>query len=110
MAASPRLARQPWVGRPRAEMIECFIVMHYVYIIQSKKNRKLYKGSTSDLKQRMNKHNSGGVSSTKAWLPWILVYYEGFTNKTDALREEKFLKSGKGKERIKYLLEYTLKK
>lgn len=33
----------------------------------------------------------------------ILVYYEAFLSKSDALREEKFLKSGKGKERVKYL-------
>ena len=36
--------------------------------------------------------------------PWKLVYYEAFLNKEDARREELFLKSGKGKERIKYLL------
>lgn len=83
--------------------------MHYVYILQSSKNKKLYKGSTSSLKLRIDRHNRGDVLSTKSGRPWQLVYYEAFANKSDALREEKFLKSGKGKERIKYLLEYTLK-
>ena len=83
--------------------------MYYVYILQSSKNNKLYKGSTNNLKLRINRHNRGDVLSTKSGKPWQLVYYEAFTNKSDALREEKFLKSGKGKERIKYLLEYTLK-
>jgi predicted GIY-YIG superfamily endonuclease len=41
-------------------------------------------------------------------MPWLLVYQEAFANKTDARREELFLKSGKGKERIKYLLQETL--
>jgi putative endonuclease len=78
--------------------------MYYVYIIYSKNLNKLYKGSTADLKQRIKEHNSEKVKSTKSGTPWVLLYYEAFANKTDALIEEKFLKSGKGKERIKYLL------
>ena len=84
--------------------------MHYVYIIYSKKNDKIYKGSSQDLKTRFNDHNSGKVLSTKNGIPWLLVYYEAFSNKKDARREEIFLKSGKGRDRIKYLLESTLKK
>lgn len=101
MAASPRL-----VGHGP----KWFKFMHYVYVIYSRKGRKLYKGSTKDLKRRFAEHNRGEVLSTKAWIPWELLYYEVFANKTDALREELFLKSGKGKERLKYLLEDTLKK
>jgi predicted GIY-YIG superfamily endonuclease len=83
--------------------------MYYVYILYSESYKKLYKGSTSDLKSRLAKHNRGDVLSTKHFIPWTLVYYGAFTNKTDALIEEKFLKSGKGRERIKYLLRNTLK-
>ncbi len=78
--------------------------MYYVYILQSKKTEKLYKGSTSDLRKRFAEHNRGGVASTRGGRPWKLAYYEAFAIKSDALREEKFLKSGKGRERIKYLL------
>ena len=53
----------------------------------------------------MSQHNLGNVTSTKIGRPWKLVYYEAFLSKKDALREELFLKSGKGRERIKYLLE-----
>lgn len=81
--------------------------MQYVYIIQSEKTGRLYKGCTGDLKNRLKEHNRGEEISTKAWIPWKLVYYEAFLNKTDALREELFLKSGKGRERIKYLLKNT---
>jgi len=84
--------------------------MYYVYVLRSRKSGKLYKGSTHDLKHRVQEHNRGSVLSTKADIPWDMVYYEAFANKTDALREEKFLKMGKGKERIKYLLKYTLSK
>jgi len=83
--------------------------MHYVYILQSKKHGKLYKGSSSDLKERIREHNRGNVISTKSGIPWELIYYEAFSKKADALREEKFLKSGKGRERLAYLLKYTLR-
>lgn len=78
--------------------------MYYVYIIKSKKNGKLYKGYTEDLKRRLSEHNKKKVKSTKSCVPWKLVYYEAFCFKSDAKREETFLKSGKGRERIKWLL------
>ncbi|GBE17232.1 GIY-YIG nuclease superfamily protein [bacterium BMS3Abin15] len=79
--------------------------MFYVYILKSKKNGKLYKGLTNNLKRRTKDHNSGNSIFTKNNGPWRLIYYEAFVSKSDAKREESFLKSGKGKERIKYLLE-----
>jgi putative endonuclease len=78
--------------------------MHYVYIIKSQKTGELYKGSAEDLRKRMVNHNQGKVVATKHGVPWKLVYYEAFASKKDALREELFLKSGKGRERIKWLL------
>ena len=84
--------------------------MYYVYILYSTKRKILYKGSTSNLKQRIAEHNSGNVISTKSGRPWKLVHYQAFTNKKDAASEEVFLKSGKGRERLKYLLQNTLTK
>lgn len=83
--------------------------MFYVYIIRSAKSGKLYKGCTGDLKRRMRDYNSKKVTSTKNGSPWTLIYYQGLLSKTDALREEKFLKSGKGRDRINILLENTFK-
>jgi len=77
--------------------------MFYVYILKGK-NNKLYKGSTSDLRKRFSSHNSGKVRSTKSARPWKLIYYEAFTNNKSARKEELFLKTGKGRERIKVLL------
>ena len=87
-----------------------FKIMYYVYILLSSKNGKLYKGLTKDLRRRVAEHNSGQEKSTKNGVPWTLIYYEAFANKTDARREELFLKSGKGRERLKILLENTIKK
>jgi len=49
-------------------------------------------------------HNSGNSPFTSQNKPWELVYYEAFISKSDAQREEEFLKSGKGRERIRFLL------
>ena len=79
--------------------------MYYVYILKSDKDGSLYKGFTEDLKRRVREHNTGESNSfTKSRRPWKLVYYEAFLHKKDGRREELFLKSGKGKERIKHLL------
>ena len=83
--------------------------MYYVYILYSKKLKELYKGSTSNLKERIKRHNGGRVLSTKSGIPWELIHYGVFNNKIDALREEKFLKTGKGRERLKYLLKNSIK-
>lgn len=79
-------------------------IMHYVYILKNNKS-EFYKGSTDDLRKRFIDHNSGKVKSTKNLRPWKLIYYEAFTDKKLARREELFLKTGKGRERIKFLLD-----
>lgn len=79
--------------------------MYYVYILKSEKTGKKYVGQTSNLKKRIFEHNTKLTKSTRFGIPWKLIYYEAFENKTDALKEEKFLKSGKGRERIKYLFD-----
>ncbi|MBI2046311.1 MAG: GIY-YIG nuclease family protein [Parcubacteria group bacterium] len=81
--------------------------MYYVYILKSVRNNKLYKGFTNDLKRRIKEHNLGKSIFTRNNGPWKLIYYEAFISEKDAKIEEKFLKSGKGRERIKYLLKNT---
>jgi len=61
----------------------------------------VYKGSTRDLKRRIEAHLSGKVSRTKNKLPLKLVYSEYFDNYTDARRREIWLKSGQGREWLK---------
>lgn len=76
--------------------------MHYVYLLKSRTNGQFYVGSTSDLKRRFYQHNSGENLSTKAYVPWDLVYYEAYTTKTAALERERKLKYyGRGLVEIK---------
>jgi len=74
--------------------------MYYIYVIESKSNGDLYKGFTRDINRRVKEHNSGITESTKTGIPWRLVYCEVMINKEDAIKREKYLKSGWGR---KYL-------
>jgi putative endonuclease len=78
--------------------------MYYVYILFSEKLGKKYIGRTDDLRSRIKEHNRGDSSFTNRGIPWKLIYYEAFILKKDASKEELFLKSGQGRERLKYLL------
>jgi len=84
--------------------------MFQVYILYSEKLKKRYIGSTEDVKRRLVEHNSGKVNFSSKGRPWKIIYVEIFTNKKDAINEERFLKTGKGRERLKYLLQNTIKK
>lgn len=85
--------------------------MWYVYILKSKKNKKLYTGVTGNLKRRFSDHNSKkGSKYTSRNAPFKLIFYEAYLNKRDALNAEKFFKSGYGREvlnkdKLKYYFE-----
>jgi putative endonuclease len=83
--------------------------MYYVYLLLSEKDGHFYTGSTSDLKRRLNEHNSGKVKSTAFRKPLKLIYYEGCLNEDDARGREKYLKSGMGKKYLKNRLKRYLK-
>mgnify|MGYP001590398897 FL=1 len=78
--------------------------MFYVYILQSQKNKSLYIGYTSNLKQRFEEHNNGKSLATKPFRPYRLIFYEAFLNKQDAKSREEYLKSGWGLRTIKKML------
>lgn len=71
--------------------------MHYCYILLSSKSHIFYYGSTNDLKYRFRLHNEGKVKSTKAHLPWKLIWYGAFSTEKEARDFELYLKSGSGK-------------
>lgn len=75
--------------------------MFYTYILKSKKDGKLYTGSTNDLRKRFNQHNTGRSTYTKNRGPYVLIYYEACLDEKDARSREKYLKSGMGKRYIK---------
>lgn len=83
--------------------------MHYVYVLYSKKDHKLYIGFSSDLKKRIEEHMNGRVEITKYRLPLILVYYEAFVDETAARKQEIFYKTGQGRRILKNRLSFLEK-
>jgi putative endonuclease len=70
--------------------------MYYVYFLKMN-NSQIYTGSTKDLKTRVKLHEYGNVKTTSKNLPVILLGYEAYILKSDALRREKYLKTTEGK-------------
>ena len=75
--------------------------MYYVYVLQSRKDKKMYTGCTNNLKLRFEQHQKGLVESTKNRRPFTIIYYEACVNKKDAFRREKYLKTFYGKMYLK---------
>jgi putative endonuclease len=78
--------------------------MFHVYVLRSESTGRLYVGHTSDLTQRVGQHNHGITKSTKNRGPWNLIHHEHFSTKAEAMRRERFLKTGQGREELKQLL------
>ncbi len=71
--------------------------MYYVYLLRSINNpSKTYVGYTTNLKQRLETHNSGGSIHTKHDRPWKLVVFLGFDTEAKAKSFERYIKVGSG--------------
>lgn len=70
--------------------------MFYTYILKSKKNGRLYVGSTDNLKRRFSEHNKGRDNK-----PFETMFYEAYTSYDLAHKSEKFYKTGYGREVLK---------
>ncbi|MFA6006244.1 MAG: GIY-YIG nuclease family protein [Candidatus Paceibacterota bacterium] len=77
--------------------------MYYVYVLLSKKEHRLYVGSTADVTNRLHLHNSGKVKSTQFYKPWELKRVEEYATRAEAFRREMFLKTGQQKEILRNL-------
>jgi putative endonuclease len=71
--------------------------MFYAYILQSITHpAQLYRGHTSDLKNRLAEHNAGKCLHTSKYAPWKIKFYAAFETLTLAQQFEQYLKSGSG--------------
>ncbi|WP_262420266.1 GIY-YIG nuclease family protein [Flagellimonas meishanensis] len=53
---------------------------------------------TSNLEERLKRHNRGWERTTRMYAPFRLIYTEKWDNRPLARKREKFWKSGVGKE------------
>ena len=64
----------------------------YVYILYSASLDVFYKGFSTDVEKRLEYHLNSTNKFTSKAKDWVIVYIQEFSEKTDALLEEKHLK------------------
>lgn len=83
--------------------------MFYTYVLISNSDRNFYIGFTKNLKRRFQEHNNGAVASTANRRPFELIYYEACLTEADALKREKYFKTGFGRRFLRNRLETYFK-
>ena len=73
-----------------------------VYVLQSQSTNKRYIGHTEELARRLAEHNDPSHNVRKYTSrnrgPWVLVLEEHFETRSEAMRRERWLKSGQDRE------------
>ncbi|MFH1854973.1 MAG: GIY-YIG nuclease family protein [bacterium] len=78
--------------------------MYYTYILKSKIDGSYYIGSTSCLRERVERHNCKHAGYTAKKAPYKLVHFEKFLTRSQAVSREKKIKSYKGGEAFRKLI------
>ena len=78
--------------------------MYWTYILYSKMIDKFYIGHTGNLDLRLQRHNQGWSRSTKSGIPWEIVYFELFKDKSDAIKRELAIKRKKSRKYISEII------
>lgn len=74
-----------------------------MYILECS-DGSLYTGWTNDLERRMREHNAGkGAKYTKSRRPVVLVYFEAFETRQEAMSREYAIKRLKREDKLKLL-------
>ena len=79
----------------------------HVYVLRSRRTGRRYVGSCQDVEARLREYNGGQSKSTRHAVPWELVHSESFGSRSEAMRQERFYKTGKGRDRLDVILRQT---
>ena len=74
--------------------------MFYVYVLESSTTDRRYTGSCEDVADRLRRHNASDSKATKHGTPWVLVYCEAFATRSEAIRKERYFKTGRGRDEL----------
>lgn len=77
---------------------------YFVYAIKSEVDGRIYVGFTKDVQNRLKEHNLGKTKSTKGYRPWKLFFTLECESRIEARQNEKYFKSGIGKEKLKQMV------
>ena len=78
--------------------------MYWVYVLKSLKDERHYVGHTNDIKRRLEDHNRGKSKSVKNRGPFEIIHTEICSDRFEAKRRERQIKSYKGGEAFKRLV------
>ena len=76
----------------------------YIYLIESKKWKKCYLGSTDNPTRRIKEHNEGKNKSTQKGVPWKCLLIIKIENLQKARKIEFYLKRNKEKLTVKNII------
>ena len=89
--------------KPHVEDLPAPLPKHnafFIYILLCS-DGSFYKGQTNNLERRIIEHNEGKVNWTSKKLPIEILHWEEFKTREEAVKREKYLKSGRGRDWIK---------
>lgn len=73
-------------------------INRFVYVLRSQVNpSRHYSGIASNVRRRVDTHNSCGSQHTAQFRPWYMVAAVEFSSQDSAVRFERYLKSGSGR-------------
>jgi len=82
--------------------------MYFVYVLKNLRTGGNYIGHTGNLARRLMQHNSSNYKperyTNKISGPWQLVHKEEYSSRAEAMKREKFLKNGQGRDYLKTCL------
>ena len=75
---------------------------YHVYVLVSESTGRRYVGQTDEVERRVREHNRPEHNVRKFTSrhagPWKLIHREAFDTRSEAMRRERWLKSGQGRE------------
>ena len=80
------------------------LMAYFVYILQSERDGTYYVGQTTNVDERVRRHNQGRSSYTRGRGPWVLVYQEEVSSRSEAARREREIKKRKERDYIEQLV------
>lgn len=79
---------------------------YFVYILYSPSTDSFYKGQTSDINDRLSRHNNKQEQPTKFGAPWSLVWSTEKETRKEALILEKKMKNLSRDRTIEFIKKY----
>ena len=76
----------------------------YTYILYSTIFDRYYVGHCEDMLARLSRHNGKMVPSTKAYVPWQLMYTKSFSTRAEASAREHEIKKKKSRKYVELLI------